>query len=220
MKINRNNLQQNIVPNVTQAKMLDYVQRLERENRLLRQGQLPITSVQAAKTNLQGALPPELMPGNIGEITKVIWPFFFPARRVRLEPGQSDRGSFTVTQEAAFVMTSLTKVVHREDGGGLVSYIDPRDFDVAVGGANDLVYTMRDASSSREFQSLPLALDHIGDPWEPTPFPTPMLVRENGTIEFQLTNNSLTETYHAVIMGFGYRIRISQFEKILSQVTG
>lgn len=220
MKINMKKVQQNILPNVTNAKLIDYIQKLERTNRLLAQGQVPITSVQSAQTNLKGALPPEQMPGNIGELTKVIWPFYFPTNRVRLTAGQSARSSYTVTQEAAFVMTSLIKVVHREDGGGDVSYIDPRDFDVEVGGANDLVFTMRDASSSRDFQSSPLALDHIGDPWDPSPFPTPMLVRENGTIEFQLTNNSLTDIYHASITAFGYRIRISDYEKILSTVTG
>lgn len=219
MKWNPKNIQQNIVPQVREAKVIEYVKRLEQENKLLRQGLLPTSKASNVKTNLGNALPPEMRPGNIGELNKVIWPFYFPCSRVTLAPGQSMRGSFTVTQEAAFVMTSLTKVVHRTVEG-LTSYIDPRNFNTEVGGANDLVFTMRDASSSRNFNSLPMELDHIGDPWNPSPFPTPMLVRENGTIEFQFTNNSLDQTYSAVITAFGYRVRIAQFEKLLSQVTG
>lgn len=211
------------IQQVRQTKLIEYVQQLERQNRLLRQGLVPNSTPMGLKSNLDASLPPELRPGNVGEIMKVIWPYWFPSTPVSqaVVPGQSARVSFTVTQEAAFIMTSLAKVVHY-DNAGIATYIDPANFNTSQGqgNANDLSVTIRDASSSRDFQALPFELDHIGDPQNPTSFPTPMLIRENGTLEFQVINSSLATTYYPKLIAFGYRIRIDAYEKILSGVTG
>lgn len=218
MKWNPKENQANIIPQVKHTKLLDYVTQLERQNRLLRQGLVPSATPNGVKTNLDRSLPPELRPGNVGEINKIIWPYWFPSTPVELElgPGESKRASFTVTQEAAFILTSLVKVVHFDDGG-LTTYIDPNQYDSYV---NDLAFTMRDASSSREFNAQPIGFDQIGDPMNPTPFPTPMLIRENGTIEYLIGNSSSGTTYFPKLIAFGYRIRIDAYEKLLSGVTG
>lgn len=211
------------LPQVREAKILDYVKQLESQNRLLRQGLVPNASGNGLKSNLDAALPPELRPGNVGNLANVIWPYFFTSipNAIFLAPGQSTVLSIKVSQEAAFVMTQLVKVVHVDTGGGVLEYLDPDDFDVGVSNCNDLSFVMRDASSTREFAQNPIPFDAVGDPGNPSPFPTPMWIRENGTIEFFVGNAATsTKTYWPKLVAFGYRIRTDAYEKILSGVTG
>jgi len=216
------------LPQVREAKVLDYVKQLEAQNRLLRQGLIPNATGDQLKTNMDTALPPELRPGNLGNLGNVIWPYWFTAfsqnpaaPAIQLAPGQSATISFIVTQEAAFVMTQLAKVVHFDVGGPPVAtYLDPDNFDVGVSNANDLSIVMRDASSTRDFMQNPIPLDTIGDPGNPTPFPTPMWIKENGRLEFFVANAATsTRTYWPKLIAFGYRIRTDAYEKILSGVT-
>lgn len=215
------------IPRVAQMKLIDYVKKLESQNRLLRQGLVPNASGDALKGNLDYALPPELRPGNVGNLGNVIWPYFFttfgqnpqqPA--VQLVPGTSQVVSFVVTQEAAFVMTQLVKVVHM-DVAGIANYRDPDNFDVSASNANGLSVVMRDASSTRDFMQNPIPVDAIGDPGNPTVFPTPMWIKENGRMEFFVANAPGSgNTYWPKFIAFGYRIRTDAYEKILSSVTG
>lgn len=211
------------IPQVRQAKLMDYVLKLERQNRMLKQGLVPNASGATLKGNLDSQLPEALRPGNVGQLANVIWPYWItavPATPVKsVLPGSSIRFAMTVSQEAAFIMTQLVKTVYK-DTAGVTNYLDPDNFDVSVSNANDLTLTMRDASSSRMFTQTPIPLDTIGDPGNPSPFPTPMYIKENGVLEFMLTNNSGAEIYYPFITAFGYRIRISDYEKILSQVVG
>lgn len=221
--------QEAAIPMVRQARLIDYVKQLESQNRLLRQGLTPNGAGNALKGNMDTALPPELRPGNLGNLSNVIWPFFFttfgqnPAQpAVQLIPGTSQTVSFVVTQEAAFVMTQLVKVVHIDVGGPAKStYLDPDDFDVSASNANGLSVVMRDASSTRDFMQNPIPVDSIGDPGNPTVFPTPMWIKENGRMEFFVSNEAGSgNTYWPKFIAFGYRIRTDAYEKILSAVTG
>jgi len=215
------------IPEVRQAKIIEYVKQLEAQNRLLRQGLIPNASGNALKTNMDSALPPELRPGNVGNLANVIWPFWFttfgqnpqqPA--VQLQPGQSAIVSFVVTQEAAFVLTQIAKVVH-EDIVGATTYLDPDNFNVSVSNANGLSVVMRDASSTRDFMQNPIPVDAIGDPGNPTALPTPMWIKENGRMEFFVGNEPTSgRIYWPKFIAFGYRIRTDAYDKILSAVTG
>lgn len=213
------------IPQVQQARLIDYVRQLEASNRLLQQGLVPNGAGGTLHGNLGTALPPELMPGNVGNLGNVIWPYWFQTQpqdptNPSLLPGQSTRLSFQVTQEAAFVMLNLIKVVH-DSSGAVWTYLDPDDFDVGVSNANDLSFTMRDSSSTRDFIQNPIPFDAIGDPGNPSPLPTPMWIKENGVIEFFVGNApGSAKSYVPKIIAFGYRIRTDAYEKILSGVTG
>jgi len=216
------------IPRVAQMKLVDYVKSLEAQNRLLRQGLIPNGGGgNALQSNLNASLPPELRPGNVGNLGNVIWPYYFTTfgqnpqqPSVQLAPGTSQVVSFVVTQEAAFIMTQLVKVVH-QDVAGISTYKDPDDFDVSVSNANGLSVVMRDASSTRDFMQNPIPVDSIGDPGNPTVFPTPMWIKENGRMEFFVANApGGANTYWPKFIAFGYRIRTDAYEKILSAVTG
>jgi hypothetical protein len=214
-----------MIPQVQQARIIDYVKQLESQNRLLRQGLIPNASGAAMAGNLANSLPPELYPGNVGNLANVIWPYWFPTvpqdpLNPGVLPGTSTRISFTVSQEAAFVMLNLVKVVHF-DNAGIWTYKDPDDFNVSTSNENDLSFAMRDSSSTRDFIQSPIPFDAIGDPGNPTPLPTPMWIKENGSIEFFVGNAPGSAfTYFPKIIAFGYRIRTDAYEKILSGVTG
>lgn len=163
-----------------------------------------------------------LYPGNVGDINKVVWPFWFTFNAPVLTTGTSSTASFTVSQEAAFIWMSFSKVVFLRTGAGpayTYTAIDPNDETVA-GEANGLKVVFRDSQSSRTFQRNPMPLDAYGVPEYPTVLSTPMMFLPNSTIEAQYSNSDATNVYVPWITFFGYRVRVENAEEILSLVTG
>lgn len=82
----------------------------------LRQGTVPVNGPQDVMTNLRNILPDYLVPGNLGDVNKVIWPFWFtnitPELPAAVGGTQSQATAMvTVTQEAAFIITHFMKSV-------------------------------------------------------------------------------------------------------------
>lgn len=166
---------------------------------------------------------PAFKPLNIGDINKIMWPFFFTFSAPVLVPGASASGFFTVTQEAGFNMLSLCKVVFKRTGVAPnydFTAIDSDREDNAIANANGLTITLRDSQSSRVFMSQPLPIDMIGSSSNPFIFPSPQFMLPNATMEMTFQNNSTTETFVPWITTFGYRVRISDAQNILSTITG
>lgn len=177
-------------------------------------------------SSLKNALPARMMAGNIGNINSVVWPFWFTFSSAALQPNNGVNVTFTVTQEAAFVMMALTKVVFIRTGAGVpldpfiytaINALQPNE---AQANANDLTMTMRDAQSSRTFFSLPQAVDEIGCAEFASVLPTPQLVLPNSTIECIYTNNHASRVYVPFVTAFGYRVRLADAANILSTITG
>ncbi len=167
------------------------------------------------------ALPFYTAPGNVGDINRVIWPFWFQTARADVGNGNFavSRG-FSVTQEAAFVIVSYTKAVFQKTAGPFnVQYLDP-DRDTGAGKATDLSITMRDSQSSRQFMDTNIQLDHVGHPRFPTYFPAPMLLLPlaNFEVDYTLPTTS-TDEFVVFTSFFGYRIRIEEAQEILATVT-
>ena len=165
-------------------------------------------------------LPGMLRPGNVGDINRVIWPFWFtftPAPE--LAPGESSSASFAVTQEASFVAMAITKTVHNLTVGPTYTYVDPGD-ETGAGETPGLSFFLRDAQSSRVFMQSTIELDHIGAPRFPTILAQPMLFLPNSVVEAGYTNSNASNTYVPFVTLFGYRLRIEESEKIRSLVTG
>lgn len=163
-----------------------------------------------------------MMPGNVGDINKVVWPFFFTMNAPILSPATTSQASFTVSQEAAFIWMSFSKVVFLRTGAGPnydYTAIDPND-ESANGDANGLKVQFRDSQSSRVFQKNPMPLDAYGSPDFPTVLPTPMMFLPNSTIECLYSNTDAANVYVPWITFFGYRVRIEDAQNILSLVTG
>lgn len=165
-------------------------------------------------------LPGMLQPGNVGDLNRVIWPFWFtftPAPE--LAPGESLGANFAVTQEAAFVVMAITKTVHKVTAGPVYTYVDPDDESIA-GQNPGLSFYIRDAQSSRVFMQTTVQLDHLGAPRFPTVLAQPMLFLPNSVVEAGYSNAHPTDTYVPFVTMFGYRLRIEDAENIRSLVTG
>jgi hypothetical protein len=163
-----------------------------------------------------------LMPGNVGDINKVVWPFWFTFNAPELSPSTSSTASFTVSQEAAFIWMSFSKVVFKRTGVSpnfVYTAIDP-DAEDSTGDANGLNIVFRDSQSSRTFQRNPMPLDAFGSPQFPTVLTTPLMFLPNSTVEVQYSNSNTSDVFVPWITFFGYRVRIENAQDILSLVTG
>lgn len=183
-------------------------------------------SARAMQYNLSLSSRSVMMPGNVGDINQVIWPFWFTARDAVgaapvLVPGASSLSSFTVTQEAAFVIMEITAQVFIEDdqNAGQFEYADPAQPD-GSGKVNNLSYILKDSSSSRVFNEQATDINTMGY-WEwPTKMKPPMLLLPNSNFEVVLSNEDADNTYAVLMTFFGYRIRIDKAQELLSTVVG
>ena len=187
----------------------------------LRQGELPTTSAKTLEENLQRSMGNFMVPGNVGDINKVIWPFMFSTDLpLRITPGSNIRSAFTVTQEAAFICMNYVKNVYIVDDTVVpeeIVYLDPDDY---ASGAPGLSYFIRDAVSSREFFNVPQNIDQVGNPRFPFVWPTPQIFLPNSNIEVNFFNNHPTNIYEVTMTFFGYRIRFEGMHRILSTIYG
>lgn len=171
--------------------------------------------------NIKRGVPSRLMPGNVGDINNIIWPFWFTFTAPELAPNQTATGSYSVTQEAAFIAMAYTKVVFKKTTGPTVyTAIDPAQEDPATGEANGLKFQFRDAQSTRVFAKTVVPLDAFGDPRFPSVFQTPIMFLPNSTVECVYSNSDAAATYVPWITMFGYRVRLANAEQILSLIEG
>jgi hypothetical protein len=180
------------------------------------------SSPYALEQRLINAKLGNMMPGNVGDINKIVWPFWFTFNAPVLAPSTSSTASFTVSQEAAFIWMSFSKVVFLRTGAGpnwTYTAIDPNN-ENSAGDADGLNVVFRDAQSSRTFQRNPMPLDAYGLPEFPTVLSTPLMFLPNSTVEVQYSNANASNTYVPWITFFGYRVRVQDAQNILSLVTG
>ena len=190
-----------------------------RQQSLRNQGLVDAKSPQQFQQNLQNSVPSFMQPGNVGEINNVIWPFYFTFTAPELAPNTASTGFTTITQEASFILVSITKAVFvKTEGPTQYTYIDP-NANTAIGDTDGLKFTLRDAQSSRVFQNIPQELDMIGHPEFPTALPSPLFFLPNSTIEITYQNDNPSVTYVPFVTLFGYRLRLND-PSILSTITG
>lgn len=168
-----------------------------------------------------------IQPGNIGDINRVIWPFAFQFQSQNgavadILPGQSQLLSFTVTQEAGFLMRQISHSTFRLVGGEY-SYIDPFYFDESANSPNGLTFTLQDAVSSRLYTGSlngrsVQEISDLGNANFPTIYPSTVFLLPNQTMLMNLTNSG-DETFRSFITVWGYRIRVEDDQKILSTVS-
>lgn len=160
-------------------------------------------------------------PGNIGDINKAIWPFYFQFNTQDIAPGKSFVAQFSVTQEAGFLMRQVVQSTFRLVGSAY-EYIDPSYFDEGVNSPNGLTFTMEDAQSTRNFNGpIPEDVSLLGNANFPRIWPSTSFLLPNQTMLMNLSNNvTSTDTFRCFITVMGYRIRIPDAQKILSTVKG
>lgn len=186
-----------------------------------RGGQAPTEGPQTLAHNLSQGLNSKMMPGNVGDINRVAWPFWFTTTKSIIAPNQAVQGNLTITQEAAFIALSMTKAVYLEElgGAGQYQFIDPAQPD-GGGKSNGLTFLMRDSVSSRQFMNRAIDINQIGHWKYPSVFAVPQLFMPNANIEFTFQNNTNDLTYMPFVTVFGLRVRVDHAKDILSSVTG
>lgn len=187
------------------------IRRLERKNRKAhKRGNMNL------KEELARKLPVNLMPGNVGDLAKVAWPFWFQVNfdfgpAPTWTPATSQTSSFQVTQEAAFLIMGIYRKSNSYSTAGELA---------------PLLLQIRDRQSSRLFMDKPMPWQTIGKKSRPTIFSTPMLVMPNAFIDVTLTTfatNQATapgESGKQQVSFFGYRVRVEDADQVLSSVFG
>lgn len=176
--------------------------------------QIGVNSIADLKQNLEYSLPSYMMPGNIGGINEVCWPFYFQmdfdfGNPYTLNSAFVQTQYFQVTQESAFILMSISRshtTVNTQDAPLSVEFID--------------------VQSARRFNDGPVPIQAIGFNSQPTILPTPMLLLPNA--RWQCTLRALPEVNQVQNLGssamqmtfFGYRIRIEDADKVLSTIFG
>lgn len=197
---------------------------LAQKESLLRTGQIPVNNLRDLERNMSKNLGPMLAPGNLGDINKIIWPYFFSTEIPITAPAanQTLQTGFSVTQEASFILMSLTKSAFIQDAldPDKFTYADPNDPSFGFDSTPGLTFTLSDRSSSRQFFNQPIGLSNYGNPRFPTKLPRPVMFLPNQSIQVAFTNSHPTNIYLPFLTAFGYRMRIEDAQNFLGLVYG
>jgi hypothetical protein len=167
---------------------------------------------------LAGKLPPDLMPGNVGNMSSVRWNYDFPLRFV-IGVGATIFSSatllqqaFQVPQEGALILTHLA-----------VAY-EPLSGSTDTPEAAPLHIEIRDRQSSRQFMSTPLPIQAIGSGRYPTKLPAKMIFMPTAFVDVEMRSfgdgsaNYTDMTGIINLVCYGVRIRVKDAKNILGTV--
>lgn len=170
-----------------------------------KQRQINLQNIIALRKNSTSKMKDQFFKGSVEEINTVFWPFLFQSETVKVDAGQEVVSKITVTAEAQFVCTHMTRVIYEFiPGSGQLIYIDP---DNPAQQASDLRYTLNDLSSERTFTDTAVSLDTMGNSSDPTKLRNPFMINSNQSYEFRFSSEG-NRCYFASILFSGYRVRI------------
>lgn len=192
---------------------------LEQLERQTSAGHVSNTGPRSMLHNMSSALNPYEMPGNVGDINRIVWPFWFNSDDIILGPNQGGQSNISITQEAGFILLYYTASVFQEIAPGEYAYVDPEAVGSA-GKANNLNFEFMDSSSSRRFMNRPMAISSVGYWKQPTTLPQPLFFLPNSNIQINYSNDDQFTVYRPRISFFGYRFRLDNAKDVLSLVYG
>ncbi len=190
---------------------------LDARNEYLKRPQsFPASSVQGLQKSLFGSLPAYMMPGNVGGLNQVCWPFFF---QIDLDMGDDpviidtnvEKNFFQVDQEACLLLMSISRA-HNTNAAGFSATVNA-----------PLQVELIDRQSSRRFSNAPTPLQMFGTNSCPSIFPTPMFIYPNGFLDVVVNGiptvgQNFTGSGKFQLSFFGYRIRTEDTGKVLSTI--
>lgn len=164
-------------------------------------------------------IPSEFKPSNVGELTKTYWGFFYSLRNIVLTPGQSVPSVLTISEDGAFAIKSIQKVVYERTGVAgayIYKYLDPQIHDDANHDTG-LSMSIVDAQSSKGFMSDPIPMSHVGDYRQPLELKKTYAYLPNTSLTFNLFNSATSaKTYVVSIILNGYRVRLPNQKDLAS----
>lgn len=178
------------------------------------------SNVQAMRHEFMNMLPNYMMPGNVGGITEVTWPFLFNVNidfgdNPTIADDQKATGFYQVDQEAAFLIMGMTRSHSTDENGASATILAPIQLDFI------------DRQSTRRFSSSQVPLQTISQNSIMTIFPTPMYMMPNAVMDVIATGippaanpQEFTGSGAFQISFFGNRIRTEDAGKVLSTIFG
>ena len=175
--------------------------------------QMPTIANNDLGSNLSKVLPSHLVPTNVGSLKHTIIPHWYEvAFDLGTDPVYGpdfrEEQSFQVTQESAFLLTSISRSFNDGNGAGFGA---PIQLDI------------RDNQSSRQFNDEPISIQNIGYKSDPTELAVPLLLQPNASVRITLSSwlsANQTETgngYHEFAFG-GYKVPIEDAEFIMNSI--
>lgn len=193
--------------------------RLRQEERFLKDQEhavskaMPVLGRKDIASNLSRILPSHLVPTNTGSLKSILQPYFQEITfelgpDLVLTPNFHEEKSFQVTQEAAFLLTGISRAWR--DGG-------------PAGHGLPLELNIKDNQSTRQFNDNPIPLQHIGSKSNPTQFPVPLLLLPNASVSITLKswieqNMTFTGDNYVELAFMGYRIPIEDTDYLLDEL--
>lgn len=211
------------------------IQHLENVKRLLRQreknlkareqylknpGTFSANNVRNFRDSMQGSLPSYMMPGNVGGVNEVTWPFLF---NVTLDFGANPsiadnvfaRNFYQVDQEAAFLILSISRAHQTDENNASATFLAPIQIEFI------------DRQSSRRFMSEPMPLQMLGSNSCPSIYPTAFYMPPNSILDVVASGIppaafpvDFTGSGEFQLSFFGNRIRTEDAGKVLSTIFG
>ena len=180
----------------------------------------PVNNVKNLKQTLGASLPSFMVPGNVGGINEVTWPFLFQANLdFGANPSLADnvfaRSFYQVDQEAAFLIMGISRAHQTDAAGASATILAPIQIELI------------DRQSSRRFNSAPIPLQMIGQNSLPSIMPVPFYLQPNAAID--IVASGIPAAANPVdfsgsgefqLSFFGYRIRTEDAGKVLSTIFG
>jgi len=186
-----------------------------RRSRLKKENNVNI--VNTLQEKLKAVLPKHLLPGNVGDLKEVTWPFYhkttfdFGTNPTWLPTTRATQ-SFQVTQEAGLLLMAISRKPWDSTGAG-----DRAPLQISIS----------DRQSSRQFNNSPIPIQSIGKKRWPTILPTSYFFVPNAFVDITMTSFIPTgETMTTVGNGkhefsfFGYRIRAEDTASIMAAIYG
>ena len=172
---------------------------------------MPILSSGDMGMKLQQILPPHLKPLNVGHVDNVMWDFFFPVtfdlgNNPLINPNYRLRETFNVNIEASFLLCGIIIDCNLHDINGLEA---------------PLTMTVKNTSSTRQFNDNPFPIQNLGQAGLPFIFETPLLLTGNSTVETEIStwlqeNLQLSGNPKFDITFFGLRVRDENGSNVVS----
>lgn len=161
--------------------------------------------------SLDSFLPDYLRPGNVGPLNAATWKFTFSVDfdfgvNPNISTNLRQTQSFQVTQESAFMITSVSR--------------DSREVSLA-GSLGPWQVTFKDAQSTRQFNSSPIPFQAIGTKGNDSVYTVPYFLFPNAKYEIEMSGFNTTpflavgEAVHQLSFS-GYRMRVEDAQSILS----
>lgn len=163
---------------------------------------------------LSNSLPSFLMPGNVGDLTRVRWNYW---QTVNFDfgtnpiygPNTRQTQSFQVTQEAGLLLMAI--------GRDSQSYTNAGDL-------APLQIDIKDRQSSRQFNDRPIPIQNIGKKFKPMILASPMLIMPNAFLDFTISSwvpadMQSTGLGKFSFVAYGLRMRLDDPQAVLSTIT-